>query len=455
MRVVVVSARGLRPGALGLYGNAWVETPALDALAARSVVFDGHFADRADAAGARRAWRTGRFDLPGADGPDASVPEAPDLVALLRGRDVHTCLIVDESRPDVPGFTGVAEFTRGWDEVRRVAGDGEGAPLERVLEEAETALRQLAGRDGWLVWLDLATPLPPWDVPEEFLRPYFEDEPADEDDEEAGDEEDDEEAALDEDDVEQEEMEPPEPVPDPRPGPVDAADDRLYLGLWQTYAAAMSYIDAGIGQLLEAMEKLEKKKKGTQLVFVFTADCGLPLGEHGVVGAVRAWAHEERLRAPLVLYVPGVVPRRVDALTQAVDLAPTLAGLFGVPLPGAHGHDLAPLARGEAQKVRDYVCAGVEVGGAVEWCLRTDGFAFLLPVRPAADDAGRVPRLYVKPDDRWEVNDVVQHYPELADRLPQTLRDFVAATRQAGPLVSPPLPAPEDDGARAAGAPHR
>jgi arylsulfatase A-like enzyme len=434
MRVVVVSARGLRPGALGVYGSPWVDTPALDGLAAGAVVFDWSFADRADGAGARRAWRSGRHDLPAPEGVPPAAGEQGDLIALLRERGVHTCLVLDESRPDAPGFTPVPEFAAGWDEVRRVEAAGDDTPLERALAEAEKALRRLARRDDWLLWLDLATLLPPWQVPDEFLTPYFEEEPAadDEDEEDTG-------AA---DDEPEEEMPPPEPVLDPVLGPVDPTDDRYCLALWQTYVAAVSYLDAGIGQLLEAVEK---QGKGEPPVFVLTADAGLPLGEHGVVGAVRAWAHDERVRVPLILRVPGLAPRRVDALTQAVDLAPTLANLFGVSLPSAHGHDLMPLARGEAAAARDYVCCGVRQGEEAEWCLRTADFVFLTPVRSGAE-AARRPQLYVKPDDRWEVNDVVQHYPELVDRLRRTLEDYVRASRAPGPLVPPPLPAGEDEG---------
>src|ERR671934_262335 len=54
MRVLVIVARGLQLGYLGCYGNTWVETPAIDALAARGVVCDQHFADAADPEGARR-----------------------------------------------------------------------------------------------------------------------------------------------------------------------------------------------------------------------------------------------------------------------------------------------------------------------------------------------------------------------------------------------------------------
>ena len=52
MKVLVLAARGLQAAYVGCYGNPWIATPNLDALAAEGVVFDRHFADRADAAGA-------------------------------------------------------------------------------------------------------------------------------------------------------------------------------------------------------------------------------------------------------------------------------------------------------------------------------------------------------------------------------------------------------------------
>src|SRR5438067_6387463 len=99
MRTILVSVRGLRADALGCYGNAWVETAALDALAAEGVVFDRHLADAADTAGARRAWRSGLYRLPGAE---AAPTTPPDLIAALRARGVRCCLVTDGSRPVPP-----------------------------------------------------------------------------------------------------------------------------------------------------------------------------------------------------------------------------------------------------------------------------------------------------------------------------------------------------------------
>ena len=102
----------------------------------------------------------------------------------------------------------------------------------------------------------------------------------------------------------------------------------------------------------------------------------------------------------------------------------TLAEAFGVTVPGTDGVSLFSLLRGQTEKVREHAIAGVQVGDGVAWCLRTPQWAFLLPVQPHPDDANRGPQLYVKPDDRCEVNDVRQHHPELVETLEKTLRNL-------------------------------
>ncbi len=141
---------------------------------------------------------------------------------------------------------------------------------------------------------------------------------------------------------------------------------------------------------------------------------------------------------PLMLYGPGWRPgHRVAALTQSVDLAPTLAELFGVTLGNVHGRSLLPLMGLEERSLRDYVCMGMRTGERIEWALRTSEWALLLPAEGEA-------RLYVKPDDRCEVNNVAHHHQEYAEALARTLREFVKATGVAGPLVPPSLPVEEE-----------
>ena len=101
----------------------------------------------------------------------------------------------------------------------------------------------------------------------------------------------------------------------------------------------------------------------------------------------------------------------------------------------------------QVEEVRDYACSGLQVGDGVEWSLRTPDWSLLLPIRTDPADPARRPQLYVKPDDRWEVNDVAQHHAELVEALERTLRAFVTATAEAT-FESPPLPQAEEASAQ-------
>lgn len=418
MKAIVLIARGLQAGALGCYGNSWIFTPALDSLAARGIVFDQHFADTADPAGARRAWRSGRYRFP-PESPAVQADVPADLLASLRQQKIHTCLILDDNYPSPD------EFTSGWDAVEHVCAAEQEMPLDAVLEAVGAALERLEQRDNWLLWIDVASLLWPWIVPAEIEDAYFREEA---EGEQEGDDSGDEEA---------EESEPLMMITElPSAGPIDRDDDHLYLSLQTSYAAVVSTLDAGIGELIQALDGLEG---GDDILLIVTTDVGQNLGEHGIIGTTRPWLHDELIHLPLLLRLPGAAEagRRVSALTQAVDLAPTLAEWFQAPLADFHGRSLLPLARGEVESIRPHAYAALQVGEAIEYAIRTPEWAFLLPIPPLTPpalggsergvDPQRAPQLYVKPDDRWEVNNVLQHHHELAEQLEKTLRGFVAA----------------------------
>lgn len=450
MRALVISVRGFHLGYLGCCGNEWISTPALDRLAADGIVFDQHITDVPEAAAARRAWRSGRYQVPALDPDAASRPRGPDLIEELRRHGVRTVLIADGSRP-LP-----EDFVAGWDRVDVVHSlAGEATFLEQTLEAARIALTQLARLDRWLLWVDLATLLPPWEVPAEFSDPYFqeledeeelaedEEEDIDEEDKPPDEEspgvefvdiEDGEEEGLPpgfEKDAEKEEDEGPlTPWWNPAPGFLDTEDDTDFLRLQSSYAAAVSFVDAAIDSLLSELAGLGL---ADDCLVVLTSDHGQALGEHGLVGPYRPWLHDELVHVPLLLRLPaGLAGKgevrnvRVPALTQTPDLMPTLLEAFGLPSPAeVQGHSLLPLVRAEAEGVRDCAWIGLRLGGAAEWGLRAPGWAFLLPAPSAPGDPRRERQLYVKPDDRWEVNDVLQHHLDRADAFEQTLSEMM------------------------------
>lgn len=412
----MVTASGLSAGYLGCYGNEWVATPTLDGLAAQGVVFDGHFADAVGAPGALPGYRTGRYPF-----SDSSRPDGSDLLHVLHEQGVATALISDAARKP-------ADHRDDWDHVQQVEGGGPQERLDGVSDAVLRLLRRLAARDRWFVHVELEYLLPPWEVPAEYCAAYFveEDEPAEEGDEEPP-------------------AERPALTPwfDPPPGPADPGDVAAILRRQQTFAAVVSYLDAGLGGILEAVGDAGVED---ETAIVLTSDRGLPLGEHGWVGEPCPWPYEERTHLPLIMRLPGGVEagRRALVLTQSVDLFPTLLDLLGLPPASCHGHSLVPFVRGETGPIRPYACSYAEGGGTGGWAIRTPEWALVVPAGNPAEASPAPPHLFAKPDDRWEVNDLRLRHADLAEGLEKTLHAFVAATKHPGPLVYPPWPPKED-----------
>ena len=113
---------------------------------------------------------------------------------------------------------------------------------------------------------------------------------------------------------------------------------------------------------------------------------------------------------------------RVRELTQPPDLAATLRELFGLPGPAAvavtTAQSLLPLARDAGGPVRSRAVCVREREGARDWGIRTLDWYLL-----AADGPEAARRLYVKPDDRWEFNDVAKHHPDTVSQMEQVYRE--------------------------------
>jgi N-acetylglucosamine-6-sulfatase len=105
---------------------------------------------------------------------------------------------------------------------------------------------------------------------------------------------------------------------------------------------------AAVNDLLERIEaQLRASGQAADTYVVFSSDNGFHMGEHRLL-AGKLTAFDSDVRVPLVVAGPGVAPgRRISAVTQNTDLAPTFEQLAGAPIsPATDGRSLVPLFAG-------------------------------------------------------------------------------------------------------------
>ncbi len=376
--LLVVLVDQLSAEFLPTYGHRVVQAPRLTGLAARSVVFDSAYCAaplcgpaRASLYTGRRPSRIGAYD--NATEFSASVPT---LGHALRGAGYRTALagklhfigpdqlhgFEERLTGDIypAGFDWTPDWTRPltdrlpWyhtmDSVLE-AGTVETAMQidfdEEVAFRSVRHLQDLArsgSADPWCFLVSFTHPHDPWEIREEQWNLY---DPA----------------AID--------------LPAVPALPYDSADPhsrrvRDMIGVDEArltdaqirnarhgYYAAVSYVDAKIGQLLDT---LERTGQADDTVVVVLSDHGEMLGERGLWYKMTFF--EPAMRVPLMVAAPGrLAPRRVGASVSTTDLVPTLLDLAGAEPLDVDGASLAPLLSGVSAPARpvlaEYLAEGV------------------------------------------------------------------------------------------------
>ena len=107
------------------------------------------------------------------------------------------------------------------------------------------------------------------------------------------------------------------------------------------YYGLITHLDEQVGRILAALEAVGARGRDT--IIIYTADHGLALGSHGLLGKQSLYEHS--MRSPLIIAGPGIpAGRSTAAFTYLFDLFPTICDLAGVKPPdGLAGRDLRPL----------------------------------------------------------------------------------------------------------------
>jgi uncharacterized sulfatase len=212
-------------------------------------------------------------------------------------------------------------------------------------------------------------------------------------------------------------------VPEPalsstRPRPWFGVSQQQAREAKQAYYAAISFVDAQVGRLLDALERL---KLSERTVVVFWSDHGYHIGQHGLWKKQSLF--EQSARVPLVISAPGqrqaggASPRTVEL----VDLYPTLADLAGLEPPqNLAGRSLKPLLDHPTAQWDKPAFTQVQRGGFPGHSVRTERYRYT-----EWDRGGQGSQLYDYEQDPEEQQNLTAdpRYASVVSELKASLRN--------------------------------
>jgi arylsulfatase A-like enzyme/Flp pilus assembly protein TadD len=399
--VLLVTIDTLRPDRLSCYSQKYLQTPQIDGLAARGVLFERAFAHAPLTLPSHASILLGSTPL--AHGADDNgmrvVPRGvPSLPKTLKAAGYATGAFVSAFPLDTR--FGLNEGFDVYDDkypARPAAAlDFPERPAEKTMA---AALDWLARQNGpWFLWVHLYDPHSPYAPPEPYASRF-------------------------------------------------AADP---------YSGEVAYVDETLGRLFGAIDG--RGETGRTLV-VLTADHGESLGEHGEM-THGYFAYNSTIHVPLVVAAPGLAPSRVKDLVSHEDIFPTVCDVLGLPAPGdLPGQSFRPLLEGRTRKTRPVYFEALEGyyhHGAAPLRGVIDG--------PMKFMDSPVPELYDLRNDPDEAKDLasmaeIARYKKVLDRTMAsetaahggraarlTDRETAERLRSLGYASGPPAPARKDFG---------
>ena len=385
MNVILVIMDSLRKDHVGAYGNPWIKTPNLDALAKQSLRFTEAYPESLPTICARRAIHTGIRTWPFRNwhpvkGDDIilqgwqPIPEGQThLAEVLKENGYATMLMTDTMHEFKPSYN----FQRGFDAFKFIRGQTtdnykpmwtyppekvQDALLKGNVPAMRAQMRQywanVAGSDvakrkteedwfsprvftGATEWMEVAKegqpffliadcydPHEPWDTPEKYISLY--------DDHYDG-------------------LEPYSVIY----GPSDYLTARELQRMKARYSAEVTMADRWLGHFLDKMDEL---KLSDNTLLVLLSDHGVAHGEHGVTGKppYALWPEVTDITY-FIRHPEGKGAGETSGYHASThDVAPTILGFLGIEPPSAmEGQDLSVFFEGgEPEETRDHFTLG-------------------------------------------------------------------------------------------------
>jgi arylsulfatase A-like enzyme len=190
----------------------------------------------------------------------------------------------------------------------------------------------------------------------------------------------------------------------------------------QAYYASISFMDAQVGRVIEALERLGLADTTD---IVFTSDHGYHMYEHGLWQKMSLF--ENSARVPLVVVARGAKGngKATKSLAELVDLYPTLADLAGLTAPAyLDGKSQRAVLIDPAQSVKDAAFTQLRRGNFPGYSIRTSRWRYTL-----WDDGKQGEQLYDMQTDPEETTNLAadpRHAATVA-QLRQRVRDYASS----------------------------
>jgi arylsulfatase A-like enzyme len=410
--VVLVVLDAGRADHFGAYGYARATTPHIDRLAREGVVFERAYTPAVYTLGAMASVWTSQYP----DRHHAEVSFSARLPAdrltlaeLLGAQGIHTAGFVSNTIAGAfNGFDrGFGEFHEVWREQATSTADG----------IARTVPGWIAGQTArrFFAYVHFREPHCPYDPPPPFDTRFG----------------------------------PDGPIPRDRRGAcgpgtwiIEVNQGRRPLApaerdhLVRLYDGNLAFADEVVGEIRAALEKAGLLEK---TVVIVTADHGEALFEHGWIGH-NVQLYDESVHVPLIVRFPagkGPAPgTRIRGLADLLDVAPTVADLFGVLGRGGslrqfQGRSLLPVTTGAEG---ESAVLSRTVWDRPRYARREGGYKFIYDTRTGGEE------LYDLERDPAETRNLVGSDPLRAAWSRQSLHHWIASVARASAAGTAEVP---------------
>lgn len=211
-----------------------------------------------------------------------------------------------------------------------------------------------------------------------------------------------------------------------------ALSDATQRQLIHGYHAALSYMDAQLGRVLDA---LDENGFGKNTIIVLWGDHGWHLGDHGM------WCkhtnYEQAARIPLIISAPGMKSGvKTQSLVETVDLYPTLCDLASVPSAATQkleGTSFAATLKDPAKPTKDSIIHVYPRGqGLLGRAIRTERYRLVEWKKPGASADSATFELYDYETDPLETKNLATEQPAVVTQM----RAILARHPEAKPQIT-------------------